>query len=119
MIKIVSQDGKEMFDLERSNLFVCGNKILISDKVNIYESKAALLGLYNDEKEAEDVLVKIIEMFSKIPNVDSNFLCVRMPKAEEKQEQPQTASAVPPEILQAALAAQAEGNGVEDAKDGE
>lgn len=117
MIKLISQDGKELFDLDKNNLFVCGNKILISDKVNIYESKAALLGLYNDEQEAENTMIKIIETFAKIPNVDSNFLCVRMPKAEERQ--PQQSNSVPPEVLETALAAQTEGNGVENAKDGE
>ena len=88
MLKIISQDGKEMYDLERNNIFVCGNKVLISDKVNIYESKAALLGMYNNEEEAEHNLMRIIETLVKIPNIDSNFFCIRMmPKAEEKEEQ--------------------------------
>lgn len=80
MLKILSQDEKEVFDVEKTNMFVCGNKILISDKVNIYESKAALLGMYNDEEEAQDVLFTILETFTATKNLDSNFYCAKMPK---------------------------------------
>ena len=85
MIKILSQDGKELYDLGRNNIFVCGPKILISNEINIYQGKAALLGIYNDEEEAQDALIEILEkaMFSKPFN---ELDCIRMPKAREKEE---------------------------------
>lgn len=85
MIKILSQDGKELYDLGRNNIFVCGPKVLISNEINIYQGKAALLGIYNDEEEAMEAFTEILEkaMFSKPFN---DFDCIRMPKAREEEK---------------------------------
>ena len=85
MIKILSQDGKELYDFGRNNIFVCGPKVLISNEINIYQGKAALLGIYNDEEEALDAFVEVIEkaMFSK---PYSELDIIRMPQAREKEE---------------------------------
>lgn len=85
MIKILSQTGRELYDLCRNNIFVCGQKVLISDEINIYQGKAALLGIYNDEEEALDAFVEVIEkaMFLK-PYGELDI--IRMPQAREKEE---------------------------------
>ena len=99
ILKILNQEGTELFDLEKNNLFVCGNKILISNETNIYQGKAALLGLYNDEEEAKEVFSKIIDNLMYIIPYGPMF-CFKMPKPKEKQQED-------------------EKEGVEDAKDGE
>lgn len=85
MIKILSQTGRELYDLGRNNIFVCGQKVLISDEINIYQGKAALLGIYNDEEEAINAFVELIEkaIFSK-PYGELDI--IRMPQAREKEE---------------------------------
>lgn len=116
MLKILNQDKTEVFDVERTNIFVCGNKILISDKVNIYEGKAACLGIYNDEQEAQDILFRIIETFAAIKNLESNFYCIRMPqKREQKQEE---VANIPPEVLDMANKIQ-EGEMIDGGEQGE
>ena len=85
MIKILSQDGKTLYDLGNNNIFVCGQKILISNEINIYQGKAALLGFYNDEEEAQNVLCDILERLLIVYQAGS-FDCITMPKAREKEE---------------------------------
>ena len=85
MIKILSQDGKTLYDLGNNNIFVCGQKILISNEINIYQGKAALLGFYNDEEEAQNVLYDILERLMFIYQT-GNFNCIRMPKAGEEEK---------------------------------
>ena len=84
MLKILSQDGKTLYDLGNNNIFVCGQKILISNEINIYQGKAALLGFYNDEEEAQNVLYDILERLLIIYQAGS-FDCIRMPKAREEE----------------------------------
>ena len=85
MIKILSQDRRELYDFERNNIFVCGQKILISDEINIYQGKAACLGIYNDEQEALDAFVEVVEqaMFFK---TYGDFKYIKMPQARENKE---------------------------------
>ena len=85
MIKILSQTGKELYDLGRNNIFVCGPKVLISDEINIYQGKAALLGIYNDEEEAMEAFSEIIER-ALLLNSDGELNCVKMPNAREKEK---------------------------------
>lgn len=85
MIKILSQDGKELYDFGRNNIFVCGQKILISDEINIYQGKAALLGIYNDEEEAMEAFSEMIGR-ALLLNSYGELNCVKMPKAREKEE---------------------------------
>lgn len=85
MLKILSQDGKELYDFERNNIFVCGQKVLISDEINIYQGKAALLGIYNDEEEAIEAFSEIIER-ALLLNSDGELNCVKMPNAREKEK---------------------------------
>lgn len=91
MIKLLSQDGEGVYDIERNNFFICGNKVLISDKVNIYDGKAACLGIYNDEQEAKEVLMKLLEIIATVHNIDNTFYCAKMPpKREENTKIPDT-----------------------------
>lgn len=90
MLKIMSQDGESVYDVERANFFLCGNKILISDKVNIYEGKAACLGIYNDEQEAKDVFFKILSTFTVIYNAEKGFYCAQMPEKENREGKEET-----------------------------
>jgi hypothetical protein len=90
MLKILNQDKTEVFDVERTNIFVCGNKILISDKVNIYEGKAACLGIYNDGQEAKDVFFKILSTFTVIYNAEKGFYCAQMPEKENREGKEET-----------------------------
>ena len=85
MIKILSQTGRELYDLGRNNIFVCGQKILISDEINIYQGKAALLGIYNDEKETLDAFLEVMQkaMFS---NHSGELNIIGMPQARENKE---------------------------------
>lgn len=85
MIKILSQTGKELYDLGRNNIFVCGPKVLISDEINIYQGKAALLGIYNDEEEAMEAFSEMIEM-ALLLNSYGELNCVKMPNAREKEK---------------------------------
>lgn len=85
MIKILSQDGKELYDLGRNNIFVCGQKVLISNEINIYQGKAALLGIYNDEEEAMEAFSEIIER-ALLLNPYGELSCVKMPNAREKEK---------------------------------
>ena len=85
MIKIISQDGKELYDLGRNNIFVCGPKVLISNEINIYQGKAALLGIYNDEEEAQEAFSEMIER-ALLLNSYGELNCVKMPKAREEEK---------------------------------
>lgn len=85
MIKILSQDGKELYDFGRNNIFVCGQKILISDEINIYQGKAALLGIYNDEEEAMEAFSEMIRRAFFL-NSYGELNCVKMPNAREKEK---------------------------------
>ena len=85
MLKILSQDGKELYDFERNNIFVCGQKILISDEINIYQGKAALSGLYNDEEEAMEAFLEMIRRAFFL-NSHGELNCVKMPNAREKEK---------------------------------
>ena len=88
MIKIISQDEKEVFDLERNNVFVCGNKILLSDKVNVYEGKAALLGIYNDEEEAFKVFKEMLKTLTdRAVRISDTFYYLQVPPKEEREEE--------------------------------
>lgn len=86
MIKILSQDKEAVYDFEENNVFVCGNKILISDKVNIYEGKAACLGIYNNEEEAKYIFLKTIETLTKLENIEDKFYCLGMPTIKQTKE---------------------------------
>ena len=85
MIKILSQDGKELYDLGRNNIFVCGPKVLISNEINIYQGKAALLGIYNDEEEAMEAFSDMIERALLLSSY-GELNCVKMPQARENKE---------------------------------
>lgn len=85
MLKILSQDGKELYDFGRNNIFVCGPKVLISNEINIYQGKAALLGIYNDEEEAMEAFSEMIER-ALILSSHGELNCVKMPNAREKEK---------------------------------
>ena len=85
MLKILSQDGKELYDFERNNIFVCGQKVLISNEINIYQGKAALLGIYNDEEEAMEAFSEMIRRAFFL-NSHGELNCVKMPNAREKEK---------------------------------
>lgn len=88
MIKIMSQDENAMYDIDRNNIFVCGNQVLISDKTNIYEAKAALLGAYESEGEAKEMLQRILNTLVQARQVNEYFYIIKMPPKgkEEKNE---------------------------------
>lgn len=69
-----------MFDLDHNSVFAVDDIIFISDKVNIYEGKAAVLGKYNDNEECKSVLLDIVSCEIKENKV---YL---MPKKEEREE---------------------------------
>ena len=85
MIKILSQTGRELYDLGRNNIFVCGQKVLISDEINIYQGKAALLGIYNDEEEAMEAFSDMIERALLLSSY-GELNCVKMPQARGKEK---------------------------------
>lgn len=86
MLKIMSQDGESVYDVERANLFLCGNKILISNEVNVYQGKAACLGIYKDKEEAKEVLELMLSTFTATKGLNSNFYCAKMPEEYKEEE---------------------------------
>lgn len=76
-MRILSQNGKEIFNLENCNLFLREETIYISDKVDLYNGRAAILGKYNTPEEAQEIL---LEIFSRQGN------CYIMPNKEENNE---------------------------------
>ena len=85
MLKIMSQDGESVYDVERANLFVCGNKILISNEVNVYQGKAACLGIYKNEEKAKEVLELMLSTFTTTKGLNSNFYCAKMPEEHKEK----------------------------------
>ena len=74
-MRILSQSGKEIFNLENCSLFVREETIYISDKVDLYNGRAAILGKYNTPEEAQDILLAILSRqgnYYIMPNKEEN-----------------------------------------------
>lgn len=87
IIKIISQDGMNLFDFERTNIIATGNKILICDKVNAFESKTALLGIYQDEEQCKEVFNGICNLIRRIKEDEYSVKVIEMPSITELIEE--------------------------------
>ncbi len=74
-MKIINQDKTAIFSLDNCNVFCVEEVVYITQGINVYDGKAAILGHYENKEEAEDVLwdlfVKIKEkdIFYEMPQI--------------------------------------------------